>query len=298
MDRTSEDDLSHEKTPLDSRSTYEHESDGVDSFTHDRKRSGRTPTWTLVALLLLSILLNSILVIRFATTGTCRLKEDNALLTSFAGLARDLPKVFNSSSPYGLGSTNEKDRSILWESLGTSEGEISLDNAWAAHKGLPESAPFLWDEDRSIYLLNAHHSLHCMRKVRRWVTLSNYNRTQLDSYPHLVHCMDHVLQNILCEADDTPMYTSPKHNASTGLGQQRMCRDWDKLVEWADSQSSCFGYINETQGVDAVIKRFRYCPEDSGFLKPMRRYFKYDQNWYRPRPADIETIPRYWEGLE
>lgn len=64
-----------------------------------------------------------------------------------------------------MGSTTEEDRALAWESLDSSAGEISLDIEWAdAHK-LPKSAPFLWDENRQIYLLNAHHSLHCMVSI-------------------------------------------------------------------------------------------------------------------------------------
>ena len=76
-----------------------------------------------------------------------------------------------------------------------------------------------------------------------------------------------------------------------------MCRSWDKLTEWANSQTACFGYINETQGVDAVIQRFRYCPADNELLEPMRQYFEYEEAWFEPRPADIETLPHYWEGF-
>ncbi|KAF2788812.1 hypothetical protein K505DRAFT_197009, partial [Melanomma pulvis-pyrius CBS 109.77] len=164
-------------------------------------------------------------------------------------------------------------RALVWESLDSSAGEISLDKEWAGAHKLPKSAPFFWDENREIYLLNAHHSLHCMRKVRRAIVLYNYERPQLDSYTHLVHCMDHLMQNIICEADDTPFYTSTTSNITTGLGQVRMCRSWDRLTDWANEQQACFGYINETQGVDAVIDRFRYCPKDSPLLKPMREYF-------------------------
>lgn len=120
----------------------------------------------------------------------------------------------------------------------------------------------------------------------------------MDSYLHIVHCMDHLLQNILCEADDTPMYTSPMRNASTGMGQRRKCRSWDALARWAESQTACFAYINETQGVDAVIQRFRYCPAGSDLLEPMRRYFGYQEDWFLRRPSDLETMPKYWEELE
>lgn len=109
--------------------------------------------------------------------------------------------------------------------------------------------------------------------------------------------MDHLLQNIICEADDTPMYTSPKRNSTTGMGQQRMCRSWDKLAQWASSQTACFGYINETQGVEAVIQRFRYCPQSSALLEPMRRYFGYQHSWFEERPADVDSMPHYWENF-
>lgn len=202
--------------------------------------------------------------------------------------------------------------------MDSSAGEISLDREWADAHNLPESAPFFWDEGRQIYLLNAHHSLHCMvnmfylpprlirsllnsssqRKVRRSIVLYNYDRPQLDSYIHLVHCMDHLMQNIICEADDTPFYTSTTSNITTGLGQTRMCRSWDRLTEWANENTACFAYINETQGVNAVIERFRYCPRGSQLLGPMRKFFGYAQDWFQERPRDMDSLPRYWEGLD
>lgn len=119
----------------------------------------------------------------------------------------------------------------------------------------------------------------------------------MDTYTHLIHCMDHLLQNILCEADDTPMYTSTKNNITTGNGQERMCRSWDKLSEWAKQQTACFSYINETQGVNAVIERFRYCPRGSPFLRAMRTYFGYPDGWFKEPPSDLESMPQYWKHL-
>ena len=81
-------------------------------------------------------------------------------------MARDLPVSYSSHSAFGLGSSTEAERAQVWESLDSSSGEISLSKEWAdAHK-LPKSAPFFWDEDREIYLLNGHHSLHCMVRGR------------------------------------------------------------------------------------------------------------------------------------
>ncbi|XDG07885.1 hypothetical protein ABKA04_007500 [Annulohypoxylon sp. FPYF3050] len=246
-----------------------------------------------IALLIVSMSLNIGLIVN----GLRRIdaRQD---LSPYAHLPRDVPTKYNSHSPFGMGSTTEEQRAMTWENMDSSAGEISLDKEWAEAHDLPESAPFFWDEGRQIYLLNAHHSLHCMRKVRRAIVLYYYNRPQLDSYIHLIHCMDHLMQNIICEADDTPFYTSTTSNITTGLGQMRMCRSWDRLTKWANDNTACFAYINETQGVGAVIERFRYCPRGSPLLGPMRKYFGYTQEWFQERPRDMDTLPRYWEGLD
>ncbi len=274
--------------------------DGASStptFGNKPSKQKRSPLFNICWVL--SVTLNVVLITYMAAKQCSSSDPDSVLITKYAGLARNIPTPFNSSSPYGFGSHSETARSLLWESLDTSAGEISLTNDFARSVNLPSSAPFFWDPaNRSIYLLNAHHSLHCLRKVRRWVTLSHYNISQLDSYPHLIHCMDHLLQNILCEADDTPMYTSPFANASTGLGQQRMCRSWDKLQDWAEGHTACFAYVNETQGVDAVIQRFRYCPKGSEMGEKLRESFGYPDDWWERRPEDVQTMPKYWENLD
>ena len=110
--------------------------------------------------------------------------------------------------------------------------------------------------------------------------------------------MDHLLQDVLCWADDTPMYTSQTPGATTGLDQTRMCRSWEDLSNWAAGQSACFAYINETQGVDAVIERFQFCPRNSPYSNSMRQYFNHSSDWFEEAPADMETIPRYWESFD
>ncbi|KAF1963932.1 hypothetical protein BU23DRAFT_521757 [Bimuria novae-zelandiae CBS 107.79] len=271
--------------------------DTFDVIRHpsDPKESSRK--WkSLIGLLFASTTINIALLLSNTLAWPSWTTRHN--LSPYAQLARDLPVKYNSHSPFGLGSATEAERAVAWESLDSSAGEISLDKIWAKVRALPRSATFFWDDSRDIYLLNAHHSLHCMRKVRRSIVLYNYGRPQLDSYTHLVHCMDHLLQNIICEADDTPFYTSTTSNITTGQNQVRMCRSWDKLTAWANKQQACFSYINETQGVNDVIDCFRYCPKDSPLLKPMREYFGYPEGWFEERPRDIDTLPRYWEGLD
>ncbi|KAI1203726.1 hypothetical protein F5X97DRAFT_68 [Nemania serpens] len=272
------------------------ETEPLNSYAESSSRHKHGPPRRLtfsIALLFVSISLNIFLVVNNVRKIGAR--QD---FSPYAHLPRDVPIKYNSHSAFGLGSTTEEERAIAWESMDSSAGEISLDKEWADAHDLPESAPFFWDEGRGIYLLNAHHSLHCMRKVRRAIVLYNYNRPQMDSYTHLVHCMDHLMQNIICEADDTPFYTSTTSNITTGLDQTRICRSWDRLTEWAEENTACFAYINETQGVNDVIDRFRYCAPGSPLLGPMRKYFGYAPDWFQERPKDMDSLPRYWEGLD
>jgi hypothetical protein len=53
---------------------------------------------------------------------------------------------------------------IPWES-----GIIAMDKDEAAAMGLPESQPWPWDmEHKAIYIVNAHHILHCVVSPPRW----------------------------------------------------------------------------------------------------------------------------------
>ena len=137
------------------------------------------------------------------------------------------------------------------------------------------------------------------RKVRRWVTISFHNGTQLDPYPHLVHCLDQLLQNVRCEADDTPLYTDARaRGIVTGDGQVRACQSWARLREWARARPACFAYVNETQGADAPsLRRYRYCPRDSPFLGRMREFFGYPDGWWEPAPEDVDSMPKYLESF-
>ena len=217
-----------------------------------------------------------------------------------AGLRRDVPTPFRSHSPYGLGSKTEAARSILWESLDSSAGEISLDNAEARAMGLPESSPFFWDESRSIYLVNAHHSMHCL------VGLSNprfENISMSNGMTNSANCAAGSPSRSTTARSSTPTRTwftawTTSCRISCVKPTIRLCRSWDALDAWAHKQTACFAYVNETQGVGAVIDRFRYCPKNSLLLEPMRKYFGYAESWWKPAPNDIDTIPKYWEAFE
>ena len=92
-------------------------------------------------------------------------------------------------------------------------------------------------------------------------------------FRHVSHCLDGLRQDIVCNADDTPRYTGPSMVPGTtgptsGLGQVRMCRSWDKLETWAKEHSACYQFEPgslQTKHID--LDFFKYCPDGS---KPWR----------------------------
>ena len=106
-----------------------------------------------------------------------------------ASLLRDVPIEWNPYSPYGTGNEDETNRTIMWESLDVSLGSVSLDSQWAIEHGLPPAQPFPWDKSRSLYLLNGHHSLHCM--VRYPVSCA--------------FCLRMTLLHLLCAEENPPL---------------------------------------------------------------------------------------------
>jgi hypothetical protein len=109
--------------------------------------------------------------------------------------------------------------------------------------------------------------------------------------------MDMLRQDIVCNADDTPLFSSRGVTKDAGLGQERMCRSWDKLTAWAESQTACYAMINETQGVDTTLSRYRYCTQDSPYYTRIKKYLHLPDDWTGEKPEGISTIPPYWEDF-
>lgn len=80
----------------------------------------------------------------------------NSLL---AGLLYDTAALLESHTPYT--DHNDTLRDQMWLDMDLDAGMVALDDADTARWGLPEGQRFPWDNSKSIYLLQAHHSLHC-----------------------------------------------------------------------------------------------------------------------------------------
>ena len=95
------------------------------------------------------------------------------------------------------------------------------------------------------------------------------------------------------------MVSPPRTSKSNtwGEGQQRQCRDWNKLKEWAEMHNACFSYINETQGVKSMFDRYKWCPQNSPYGATMRSVPGFSDDWDSQTLKDIDILTAYWEGL-
>jgi hypothetical protein len=191
--------------------------------------------------------------------------------------------------------------SIPWES-----GIIALKNEEAATMNLPESQPWPWDsEQKSIYIINSHHILHCVvskplatdaksrlksQKRNLYISIQEYrnNKTQSVAWPHLLHCLDSIRQDTMCLADDTPRYV-PLNSVKgfrPGDGQKRMCRDWATMQRFVEHHDPCYKYIESGNKELSNLERFKFCPKDSQYLPKIRKYFGYDDDWVPGKNAN------------
>lgn len=126
------------------------------------------------------------------------------------------------------------------------------------------------------------------------MSISYNNGTQLDHYEHIIHCLDTLLSDTHCFADDTLMKDT---GGLWGEGQQRQCRDWNKLKAWADLHNACYSYVNETQGVSSEFDRYKWCPPGSPYVEKVRSFLGLPGDWDSRAPPEIDSVPAYWESF-
>lgn len=86
---------------------------------------------------------------------------------------------------------------------------------------------------------------------------------------HVDHCLENLREEVVCQADDTPRYTgrinaqSDNPQPISGVGQNRRCRDWGKLREWAMKNSACYKRMYEMDENLPLKDRYKFCPDGS-----------------------------------
>ena len=89
---------------------------------------------------------------------------------------------------------------------------------------------------------------------------------QTSEWAHVVHCVNVLRDEVMCEASDIPRYTGYQPERKSGLNQLRMCRDWKQLEAWAHEHTACWknvGHISDP-GFNE-LDRYRYCPPGSPY---------------------------------
>ena len=84
---------------------------------------------------------------------------------------------------------------------------------------------------------------------------------------HPVHCLDSLRQYVMCNADDTPLYTWGRN--ITGDGQARQCKDWGVLREWAKEHTACY---KQTAEPLTFRQRFGRCNDGGDGLEDLAPY--------------------------
>ncbi|KAI1084208.1 hypothetical protein F5B20DRAFT_576348 [Whalleya microplaca] len=278
----------HEYKPLtgkESTEDIEHlESSHNPNTKTDNTRLSRF-NLVLILLIILSITLNILQFSVFTLSVSPNTKNDNWTLRSkYAGLKEGDVEVFwNQSSGYT--DTDDDVRDHLWDRLDIDSGIVAVPKLWAKEKGLSEGTTFPWDTDKSLYFVNAYHSLHCLKNVYR--AFRDYRLSLPPSIEpaHVIHCLDQMLADTFCQADDTLRVTNRSTPHVTASQQFRKCRSWDALQEWTLAHPGCYRYGNHTleDNQPSQLPRMRFCPEGSPELERVREYFRKGKDW---RPAD------------
>ena len=135
-----------------------------------RGRTGflaRLETHFLLALLLLSVLFNAMLVLGWISSrdelsgstepvwASSHFRREEAK----GGFTREDTMWWNTN----YSGENEREVSDLWHNdIPWESGIIAINKQEASELRLPESQSFPWDVTKAIYILNAHHILHCI----------------------------------------------------------------------------------------------------------------------------------------
>ena len=111
---------------------------------------------------------------------------------------------------------------------------------------------------------------------------------QSRNHYYVIHCLDTLRRDIICNADDIPRYTTLKPIPEPGHGQLRQCRSWDKLNDWAKRYNACYRYTHEASGNYPEVQRLVWCPEVSPYRKEVDKYFVVDYD--APRGSGVIRV--------
>ncbi|MCJ1371185.1 hypothetical protein MMC20_002400 [Loxospora ochrophaea] len=192
--------------------------------------------------------------------------------TLYAQLMRNVPIRWTHHSVWNSDNRTEEDSA--WNDppgFQVREAIVALPDSFTRSVGLPSAQRWPWDESKGVYFLEGLHNLHCVKYLRKALLELHEGRPLSISVRHLKHCLDGLRQFVMCNADDTPRYTGRLHDQAAekepfgGVGQPRMCRDWEKFMNWATENSACFRWVPDDTPGFTEKDRYKSCPDGSVF---------------------------------
>ncbi|TVY78186.1 Phenylalanine aminomutase (L-beta-phenylalanine forming), partial [Lachnellula suecica] len=192
------------------------------------------------------------------------------LIKPQAGTENNVPQPFK----YGGNLTDEnlETADAAWKGYGLDPiiGLVALHEDYVEAKQLPPAKKWPSDDKKEIYYLNSFHTLHCAHLIRRELKNAYAGTPPKADQAHIMHCINAIQEEIMCNAEDTPRYTAKINaekevagEAASGNGQYRMCTNWNQLVKWANEHSACYSYVNRTDPDFPLREWYRFCPDGS-----------------------------------
>ncbi|KAF7946161.1 hypothetical protein EAE96_009164 [Botrytis aclada] len=250
----------------------------------------------LVFIILCLLSSNTFLLLHHTKFEDTKFSENDLAVSRYARLKYDTPLIYYNHTDYM--SNNDTLQDEMWDGIDTSPLVVALDDKWAIEHQLPLSVfRFPWDsEAKGIYFLKAFHGLHCLKVLRR--AFIDYERGSEigSSAGHVHHCLDALRQDMMCNADDTPMPMNDFPN-KIGHEQVRMCRNFDQLIQWTKEpeRHACYHRWSDYKGrVKNRMEMFAFCEEESQYYGKMTQYF--DKFGHKPPFGDDDKDFPAWDS--
>ncbi|CAD6442783.1 4ef172a3-944c-4a1c-aa14-aae148dba021 [Sclerotinia trifoliorum] len=130
----------------------------------------------LIAILILSIVINILQVtVRASIPWHASHAKQSDYRSQYAGLRNNEVSVEWGS---------------YWDAINHDSGIVAVTKLWALKQGLPLGSRFPWDTNKTIYLVNAYHALHCVKNIYKSFMEYRMGIEQSLSHHHIIHCLD------------------------------------------------------------------------------------------------------------
>ncbi|KAJ3474802.1 hypothetical protein NLG97_g9688 [Lecanicillium saksenae] len=106
--------------------------------------------------------------------------------------------------------------------------------AWESIVPLGQGTVRFPHESQNLYTLSVVHQLHCLWSIHGSLYSTSRNNHAETSDAHMRHCFDYIRQGLMCASDTSLEPVDPKLGGVTGWGNERVCRDYQQVVAWAE----------------------------------------------------------------